>query len=151
MQIMRTLLVLRHQMCAQHKYAKVPTRTDFSCVNHVWYPPQLTASWKSPLRQQETDRPTDHLVRVHAICFISDKWNFNKFCPYFSAYIFDSFWAKRLVSNLAVPYSLSLLKHTACSRKSGERRRRGRKSNSPNISARPAGITSIYLPGFRVK
>ena len=33
------------------------------------------------------------------------------YVPYFPVYIFDSFWAKkRLVSYLAVPYSLSLMK-----------------------------------------
>ena len=48
---------------------------------------------------------------VHAICFIRDKWNFNYIVL---SLIFDSFWGKkRLVSYLAVPYSLSLIKHTA--------------------------------------
>ena len=40
--------------------------------------------------------------------------------PYFSVYIFDSFWAKRLVSYLAVPHSPSLTKHTACMSRSCE-------------------------------
>ena len=33
---------------------------------------------------------------LHAVCFIRDKLNFNyNSVPYFSVYIFDSFWAKK--------------------------------------------------------
>ena len=48
---------------------------------------------------------------LHADCFIGI---LTSSVPYFSVYFFDSFWAKRLVYYLAVPYSLSLIKHTAC-------------------------------------
>ena len=51
---------------------------------------------------------------LHAICFKRDKCNFNCSVPYLLVHVLTAFGQKRLVSYLAVPYGLSLMKHTAC-------------------------------------